>query len=243
MEELLFYKELVPLNLEQHRNHSFKKFDNLSFAADAQSVLLTGSEFAEASKEYPILFVKTPDNSMMSVALLGFRQGQNLFVDSSGHWDAHYIPAYVRRYPFVFSEINAEQLVLCFDQGSGRFNTEGDGTRLFDDQGAPSPFVNDILNFLQEYQTDFHRTQVFVNNLQQFDLFKESNAKITLPSGEDFLLNGIWMVDEAKLAALADDKLLQLAKSGELGRIYAHLISLSNISNFTSLDAKRAAKA
>ncbi|MEJ1959619.1 MAG: SapC family protein [Nitrosomonadales bacterium] len=51
------------------------------------------------------------------------------------------------------------------------------------------------------------------------------------------------MVDEAKLAALADDKLLQLAKSGELGRIYAHLISLSNISNFTSLDAKRAAKA
>ncbi|MEJ1959618.1 MAG: SapC family protein [Nitrosomonadales bacterium] len=159
----------------------------------AQSVLLTGSEFAEASKEYPILFVKTPDNSMMSVALLGFRQGQNLFVDSSGHWDAHYIPAYVRRYPFVFRKLMPNNSSCVLIRVVDDLTRKGDGTRLFDDQGAPSPFVNDILNFLQEYQTDFHRTQVFVNNLQQFDLFKESNAKITLPSGEDF--SAEWYLD------------------------------------------------
>ncbi len=239
MSELLFYQKLVPLNKEQHRHHFFKKFDSLNFAMSAQSVLLTGSEYAEASKEYPIVFVKAPDNSIMSVALLGFRQGENLYIDASGKWDALYIPAYVRRYPFIFSEVNAEQLVVCVDEDCAELNTAGEGQPLFDDQGAASPFVNNMVQFMQDYQADFKRTHAFVENLQQLDLLKETNAKITLNTGEEFLINGIWVVDEIKLAALDDDKLLHLARSGELGRIYAHLISLSNLNHFSSLEAKK----
>lgn len=243
MAELLFYNKLVVLNKDVHRSHSFKKFDNLAFAANTQSVLLTGSEFAEASKEYPIVFVKGPDGGMMSVALLGFRQSENLYVDASGNWDARYIPGYVRRYPFVFSEVSSEQLVVCVDEECAGLNTAGEGDPLFDEQGAASPFVNNMIQFMQDYQIDFLRTLAFVEHLQHLDLLKESNAKITLVGGEEFLINGIWMVDEAKLAALDDDNLLQLAKNGELGRIYAHLISLSNLGQFARLDAKKTATA
>jgi len=239
MAELLFYKKLVPLSKEVHRAYSFKRFDSLEFAANAQSVLLTGSEFAEASKEYPIVFVKAPDNTMMPVALLGIRSGENLYVDASGKWDARYIPAYVRRYPFIFSEVSPEQLVLCVDEGCGALNVEGEGEALFDDQGVASQFVNNVVQFMQDYQVDFLRTRAFVEHLNQLELFKESNARIVLNSGEEFVINGIWMVDEAKLAALADDKLLQLAKSGELGRVYAHLISLSNLNQFGRLLAQK----
>jgi hypothetical protein len=243
MSELLFYKKLVPLNKELHRSHSFKKFDSLDFAAHAQSVLLTGSEFGEASKEYPIVFVKAPDNSMMPVALLGFRQGENLYIDAAGKWDARYIPAYVRRYPFIFSEVNPEQLVLCVDEDCIGLNLAGEGEPLFDEQGFATQFVNNIIQFMQDYQVDFLRTRAFVEHLNQLDLLKEGNARIVLNTGEEFLINGIWMVDEAKLTALEDDKLLLLAKNGELGRIYAHLISLSNLNQFGRLEAKKTASA
>ena len=242
MTELLFYKKLVPLNKELHRNFSFKKFDSLSFAAQTQSVLLTGSEFAEASKEYPIVFIKAPDNSMMSVALLGFRQSENLYIDAKGKWDARYIPAYVRRYPFVFSEVSTGQLVVCMDEDCIGMNIAGEGMPLFDEKGETTLFVNNMVQFMQDYQVDFLRTRAFMEHLQQLDLLKESNARIVLGSGEEFQVNGIWTVDEAKLAALDDDKLLLLAKNGELGRIYAHLISLSNLSHFAELEAKKTAK-
>jgi len=243
MTELLFYKKVVALSKEQHQRHSFRKFDRLDFAAHTQSVLLTGSEFAEASKEYPIVFVKAPDGGMMPVALLGFRQHENLYIDAGGRWNARYIPGYVRRYPFIFSEASTEQLVLCVDEECAGFNTAGEGEALFDEQGAPSPFVNSMLQFLQDYQADFLRTRVFAEHLQQLDLLKESNARITLGSGEEFQINGIWVVDESRLAALGDDHLLQLARSGELGRIHAHLFSLSNLNQFAMLDAQNTARA
>jgi len=236
MAELLFYKKPVALNNEQHRRHSFKKFNSLDFASHAQSVLLTGSEFTEASKEYPIVFAKTPDNSMVPVALLGFRQGENLYVGASGKWSARYIPAYVRRYPFIFHEASDEQFVVCVDEDCAGLNVVGEGEPLFDEKGAASPFVNNMIQFMQDYQVDFLRTRAFMEHLQQLDLLKENNAKITLNTGEEFLINGIWMVDESRLLALDDENISKLARSGDLGRIYAHLISLSNLNQLASLD-------
>jgi len=243
MSELLFYKKLVALNKDQHRGHFFKKFDRLDFAAHTQSVLLTGSEFADACKEYPIVFVKAPDNSMMSVAILGFRLGENLYIDANGKWNARYIPGYVRRYPFIFSEVNADQFVVCVDEDCVGLNVAGEGEPLFDEQGAASPFVNSIVQFMQDYQADFLRTRAFVERLQQLNLLTETNALIKLNSGEEFQINSIWMVDENRLAALDDALLLQLARSGELGRIYAHLISLSNLNQFAMLHAQKTATA
>ena len=213
----------------------------MAFAAEAQSVMLTGSEYAEACKEYPIIFIKTPDAGVMSVALLGFRQSENLFVDASGNWSSRYIPAYVRRYPFIISEIGPDQLVVCVDADCTGLNVAGEGERLFDEQGEATPYVNGMIQFMQDYQADFLRTKAFLDNLLQLDLLTESNAKIILKSGEEHLINGIWLIDESKLAALPDDKLLMLARSGELGRIYAHLMSLSNLNQFSVRETQRAA--
>ena len=237
MADLLFYQKLVALNKDQHRLH-FLKLDSLDFAARTQSILLTSSEFGEACKEYPILFVKGADASMVPVALLGFRQNENLYVDANGKWNARYIPAYVRRYPFIFSETDTEQFVLCIDEACTGWNITEGGNPLFDEFGAASPFLNNMIQFMQNYQGDFLRTQAFVTHLQKLDLLKESNAKIVLNSGGEFILNGLWVVDEAKLLALDDAKLLELIRSGELGLIYAHLISLSNLNYHVSLEAK-----
>ncbi len=240
MAELVFYKKLVALNKDKHRLHSFKRFENLDFAAHTQLVLLTGSEFTDACKEYPIVFVKNPDGSMMPVALLGFRENENLYVDINGKWNARYIPAYVRRYPFIFFETTEDGFFVGIDEDCANLNTKAEGERLFDDQGEPSTFVSNMIKFMNEYQADYQRTRTFMENLQKLDVLKEGNVKFTRSTGEEFLVNGIWTVDEAKLNALSDDKLLKLVKTGELGRIHAHLISLSNFNQLTVFDAKRA---
>lgn len=238
MTEPLFYKKLVALNKDQHRRH-FLNLDNLDFAAHAHSVLLSGSEFGEACKEYPIVFAKGADNNFVPVALLGFRQDENLYIDVKGKWNARYIPAYVRRYPFIFSETSPGQLVLCMDEACVGLNVTGGGNPLFDEQGAASPFLNGVIQLMQNYQADYLRTQAFVANLQKLDLLKESSARIALNAGGEFSLNGLWLVDDAKLAALDDAKLLELARSGELGWIYAHLISMSNLNYHISLEARK----
>lgn len=243
MSELLFYKKLVALHRDQHQGLSFKKLERLDFAAHTQSVLLTANEYPEACKEYPIVFIRTPDNGMMSVALLSFRQHENLYIDAQGQWNARLIPGYVRRYPFVFSEASADQLILCVDEECPELNTAGEGESLFNAQGGVTPFVNDLLQFLNEYQMHYTRTRAFTEHLQQLDLFVENSAKITLNSGEEFMVSGFYVVDEAKLAALDDSMLLQLTRSGELSRIHAHLISLSNFDKFIKLDAQRTAAA
>jgi hypothetical protein len=239
MTELVFYKKLAALNKDKHRLHSFKRFENLNFAARTQLVLLTGSEFTEAVKEYPIVFVKNPDGSMMPVALLGFRENENLYVDPEGKWNARYIPAYVRRYPFIFFETTADGFFVGVDEDCKELNVNGEGERLFNDDGEPSAFVGNMIKFMNDYQADYQRTLAFTNHLQKLDLLKEGNAKFTRSTGEEFLVNGLWTVDEAKLNALSDENLLKLVKSGELGRIHAHLISLSNFGQLSELDAKR----
>jgi hypothetical protein len=239
MADLMFYKKLVPLNKNQHRNHSFKKFDDLGFAAQTQTVILTGSEFPEACKEYPIVFLKTSGGSMMPVALLSFRVNENLYVSEDGKWNSRYIPAYVRRYPFIFFEASAEKFVVGIDEGCSAISDTGEGDRLFDDQGESSAFVNNMIQFMKDYQVDFLRTRTFMDRLQQLDILKEQNAQFTTNDGAEFFVNGIWMVDESKLTALSDDNLLQLLKTGDLGRIYAHLISMSNFNLLPKFDAEK----
>jgi SapC len=115
---------------------------------------------------------------------------------------------------------------------NSRFNREGRGQPLFGDDGKPSPYVDNILKFLQEYQTQFRRTQSFCKRVQDLDLLEPMQAQAELPSGERFSLGGFMAVNRSKLKAVSGDKLAELAKADELELIYLHLQSMRN---FTAL--------
>ena len=116
-------------------------------------------EFLRAATEYAIVFTGAGED-MMPAAVLGVRDDQNLYLSADAHWQAKYIPAFIRRYPFVFSS-SADQktLTLCIDETHPGVNREGKGQRLFGDDGKPSRLHEQVLKFLQEYQAHFERTQ------------------------------------------------------------------------------------
>jgi hypothetical protein len=227
MTTVLFYDKPVAVNRDQHRTAKIGTTTSFAFAAKTNSVALTVVEFVEASKEYPIVFAAVGDRRV-PVALLGLRDRENLFVDADGKWDGRYLPAFVRRYPFVLADNGNNEFIVCVDEASPAFNA-ADGQPMFDESGKNTPFLDNAMIFLNAYQAQFARTEAFVKRLQELDLFTQMSAKTELTDGRSFVLNHLFIVDEQKLHQLDDKVAADLFKTGQGGWIYAHLMSLSNM--------------
>ena len=229
MSTLLFYDNPIALNSETHRNLKIKPSDDaLKFSGKTNSVLLAGVEFPEACKHFPIVFAKVAEQRVLPVALLGFRDLENLFVDASGKWKCEYVPAYIRRYPFTLAKGGiGQQFNVCIDESYSGFGAD-EGQPLFSSNGESTDYLKTVLAFLQDYQTQLERTEIFLDTLREFDLLTDVAANINLPGGERFAIAGLMMVDERKLQALPDEKVTRMFRSGELAWTYSHLFSLSN---------------
>ncbi|MGD2171932.1 MAG: SapC family protein [Gammaproteobacteria bacterium] len=227
--QLLFYKEAIPVSKEQHAAYSIDTTQDYRFASAVNSVPLTAAEFPFAARDFVIVFAGP--EIPMPAAILGVQQDKNLFVAEDGHWQGRYIPAFVRRYPFVFSsnEDNST-FTLCVDKTFQGLNEAGRGERLFNEEGENSAYLEKMLEFLQEYQVQFQRTQAFCRKLKDFDLLESMQAQISLPSGSQQSLTGFQVISRDRLKALDGDKLAELAKTDALELAYLHLQSLNNFS-------------
>lgn len=234
----MFYRRPIALNRSDHKNKRITSQDRtFGFAARTNSVILAGAEFREAGKEYPIVFARAEKN-IIPVAMLGLRNEENLYVEESGDWNAHYIPAFVRRYPFVLAETGeSNQRVVCIDEAYEGFS-DVEGEPLFIGDEA-SPLLQQALDFLEEYQKQYVRTESFVHRLVENDLLMALDAKVDVPGGQQFGLKELLAVDEKRLLQLSDDRSLEFFRSGELSWIYCHLISLSCIRRMTERIATR----
>lgn len=236
--QLLIYERALPVSSTRHGKWSVEVGNDYSFSKTVNSVPLLAVEFPNANSEYPIVFAGSGDTVMPAV-ILGLRGQENLFLAADKTWKASYIPAFVRRYPFVFSS-NADnsQFTLCIDEAFHGFNQDGRGARLFTDESKPSAYVENVLKFLQEYQVQFLRTQAFCRKLKELNLLDPMQAEVTLPAGARTALTGFQAVNRQRLKDLPAEKLAELAKTDELELIYLHLSSLRN---FNSLKDRLAA--
>lgn len=231
----LFYQKVAPLSREKHRDWRIEPTTNYAFAAKTNSVYIAGAEFMRAAKEYPIVFSRRADGAVFPVVLLGFKNEQNLFVDNKGTWQAGYIPAYVRRYPFILAETSQDgeaNFTVCLDEAYEGFTRSRDkGQTLFDEAGEPSGLLEHSMEFLKEYQGHINLTNAFCKQLQALDLLETVRADIALADGEKQALGGFLCVNRSKLKQLQTDKLAHLVQRDQLELVYSHLLSLSNLDN------------
>jgi hypothetical protein len=223
--QLLIYQRAVPVNQAQHLNTSVKSGADYGFAKDVNSVPLMAAEFELAAGEYAIVFAGE-GKDVMPAALLGIRDNENLYVDEAGAWRAKYVPAFVRRYPFVFSSGDeGATFTLCIDEDYAGVNRDGVGERLFDSAGERTQYLRNVLGFLQAYQAQFEATRAFCQRLREYNLLEPMRAEFTLRSGQRITLGGFMAVSRDRLRALPGDALARLAALGELDLIYAHVYS------------------
>ncbi len=226
----LFYKKPIVIDRNTHRDLKLKfQPSGFKYAALTNSVPVTSPEFAVACQEYPIVFVTDNNGGGMPVVLTGLRNDENLFVDSEGKWDGHYIPIFVRRYPFVLQPgSNKGEFSVLVDSEADGFNAE-DGQRLFSEDGTNTPLLDSVLEILNQFSSATEYTAAFVRQLRKLDLLTVRAVSAKTADGNTVQMSGFSVVDDVKLNALNDADLLSLTRAGHLAGIYAHLISLSNI--------------
>ena len=226
--QLLIYETAVPVSAARHGSVSLEPVADYAFSAGINAVPLMAVEFLRAATEYAIVFTDAGDDVVPAV-VLGVRGNQNLYLSSDLKWQAQYIPAFIRRYPFVFSSsADGKTLTLCIDESHPGVNREGRGERLFGDDGKPTAYVERVLKFLQEYQAHFERTRQFGRRIKEFGLLEPMQAQVTTPKGDKLSLSGFLSVSREKLRALDGQALSTLARTDELELLYLQLHSMRN---------------
>ena len=243
---VLFYGKPEPLSVEAHGAMGVDPVEKpYGFVAQTNLVPLTVTEFAPAALSYPVIFV---GDARMPVAVMALRGGENLFVSGAGEFRPEaYIPAYVRRYPFVFANDEVQKrLILCVDRDAP-FIRDGGATPLFID-GKPSPYVEQAMEFCNNFELERQRTDAFIKLLTDLDLLDTREAVFTPrnPDGTSAAPQKIaeyFAVSEDKLKALPAERLAELRDNGALGQIYAHLVSLLGWDRLIAMAFQKAAAA
>jgi len=226
----LFYQDLMPLNSRDHANYKSRQTDKANWLSGQHAVPLTADEFVDASRCYPIVF--SSGEGSVPLALMGLNEGVNVFLDADNKLTENvYVPAYVRRYPFLLAKLSpeSEELSLCFDPTTDLVGEGEEGYPLFDGD-KPTESTQGVLEFCKQFEEAGQRTQNLVTELEKAGLLMDGEVAIQQQGTEQpFVYRGFKMVDEAKLRELRGDQLRTWNQNGVLALVYAHLFSLQLI--------------
>ena len=227
------HRRPVALDRAEHRSTRVKlPVTDWSVAGGLNSMFLAAVEFGDACRDFPIVFVGAgngPDGkpAVAPVAVFGLSQGENLYLDGP-RWRAAYMPAMLRLYPFAMGRIDEQSFAIVLDMAwAGVSQTEGDA--LFTESGEVSELVKAVQEQLERTEAEVQRTRFVGDRLQELDLLREMRFDAKLPDGNTLSVEGFLTVDEEKLKALPDATLVDLQRTGMLGLIHAHLISMGHM--------------
>ena len=246
---LLIYDRPVALNRERHRHvHVAQGSLDMRFASGTNSFLLAATELADAAVNYPSVFVGQPEGPFTLAVLVGLSDGVNLFVDAQGHWEPDtYVPAFVRRYPFVLAQSEAgsdDSLSVCIDEafaglsGLGSEAPAPGSQPLFTPEGNNSPFLDSAVGYLEQFNMQMKRTRAFATELADFGLLQKQVVEVKR-AGKTAALEGLYVVSEERLNNLKANQIKRLAEKGYLGWVYAHLLSLRRVQHLASMEDLR----
>jgi hypothetical protein len=219
--QVLFYQQVEPLTAEAHGQLGFKRVERpFQFMGASDAVPLTVNEFGMAASSFPIIFAgddKTP------LGLMGIRPDENLFVSPSGDMDPGiYLPAFARRYPFLFAhDPEGQNLILCIDRAAPMISANPD--LPFFDGDKPSQIVLDAIEFLKEFERFRQDTDRFLAMMRELDLFERRSLVISKEQNAEM---SFFAISEEKLEALPMAKMHELREQGMIAPIYAHLVSI-----------------
>lgn len=235
------FQQLVPVSKTRHATTKIKQIDGFGFASQFHIASVMVHEFARAAAIYPVVFLEDKaQDEFRPVALMGLDEGENLFVDAQGKWQASYVPAIIRRYPFALARTGQEgQFTVCIDEGSALVN-QSEGVPLFKEDGEPSEAIENVKRYLGELQQMDQFTRSFCKYFAEHNLFTPLNMRVR--QGQTAKnISGCYVVNEERLNNLSNDRFLEMREKRYLPAVYAHLVSLAQIERLMTLKEERAA--
>ena len=235
------YKSLVPVNKARHEGKKIKQVQGFGFAADFHIASIMVHEFARASSLYPVVFLEDKEqDSFRPVVLMGMDAGENLFVGADGKWQASYVPAIIRRYPFALASTGEEgKYTVCIDEGS-ELISETEGVPLFNELGEPAEALENVKRYLGELQQMDAFTNEFCKYMVAHNMLTPLNMRVQ-QADQVKNINGCYVINEERLNGLSVDGFMELRDKRYLPAVYAHLLSLAQIERLMTLKEERLA--
>lgn len=240
------HKKPAALDRQKHRNLKLDRTArDMSRNRSLNAFFIAAGEFAEACKDYPIVWVPAGKDAqgkqqVAPIVVFGLQAGQNLCIDAADRWRVRYVPAMLRTYPFAMARTSETELLLCIDEEWVGFSEEK-GEPLFKADGAPSELTLGVQQQLEQLEGDIERTRRYGEILVEKQLLRDMQFDATMPDGQKIHVDGFLTIDDDKMNKLSDAELLALTKSGLMGLVHAHQISLSNMNRLAEWQAERTA--
>jgi len=231
----------VPLDRDAHRGLRLKlPLTDWGVAARLNAIFVAAVEFGDVAREYPIVFVRAGKDEA-GKELIALQQDQNLYLDGP-KWNATYVPAVVRSYPFAISRIDAQRFAICVDMGWAGSN-QTDGEPVFTADGEPTELLSGTKTHLELLEGEVQRTREACQRLLDADVLREMRFDADLPGGRKHTVDGFMTIDETRMKELPDATVLQLHRDGLLGLVHAHWMSLHHMQRLLQLHIARSTAA
>ena len=241
------HRQPVALDSALHRNLKLRlPITDWGLASQLNALFVAAVEFGDVCREFPIVFVragKEPDgtDAIAPIAVLGLTQNENLYV-SGERWRAQYMPAILRLYPFCIARIDDQRFAVCADMAFAGANQQ-DGQSVFDAEGKPGELLTGMQKQLETLEAEIQRTRLVGKRLLELGLLREMRFDATLPDGRQHSVDGFLTIDDEKATALPDDVVAELHRSGMLGLMHLHWVSMGNMRRLLDWHVERGAAA
>lgn len=231
------FKKIVPITQNNHKDLKVKQIDNFNFVKDIHLASVMVHEFSRAASTYPIVFLEDKVNDKFRpVVMLGLQEGENLFIQD-GKWQASYIPAIVRRYPFALSKTGEDdRYVICIDEDS-EFVTKGEGQAIFNEDGSANEVMDRVKKYLTELQQMDLFTDKFCDDMKSENMFTPLNMKVRV-GNEIKNVGGAYVINEERFNDINNEKFIELREKKYIPVIYSHLSSLAQIERLLTFKDK-----
>lgn len=237
------HRQPAALDSAQHRQLKLRlPLTDWSVANRLNALFVAAAEFGDVCREFPIVFVragKEPDgrDQIAPIAVLGLNLNQNLYVDGAT-WRAQYVPAVLRSYPFCIGRVDEQRFAVCVDMAYAGVDDPA-GTPVFEADGQPAALLKTLQPQLEALESEIQRTRLVGQRLLELDVLRDMRFDATLPDGSKHSVDGFLTVDEKKMTALPDAVIGELHRSGVLGLVHLHWVSLGNMRRLVDWHAQR----
>ncbi|NQW01266.1 MAG: SapC family protein [Rhodospirillales bacterium] len=221
------FQNFANLDVDLHKDLKFEPSVNLKFAATTAMAPIAASEMSRSIRQFPVCF--SMDDPLVPVAFMSLLPEKNAFVNAAGAWAGDYLPAHIRRFPFILGNTDdPDKFTIMFDSDAPELNTFS-GKPLYEDNGEMAPALQEVVAFLQAFQSELAATQALLRPLIEKDVLTVQNITVNRPDGSTWTFDGVRAVDGDRLNALDDATLAEWVRSGLMAIVYGHLHSLENV--------------
>ena len=233
------------LNNITHKNLKIITEKSARYGDNVAGALILPEEFTAVQREYPIVFQKDAQSGeFQAVALFGFQENENLFLDANG-WNANYIPAIMEREPFLIgfqaSQDSPEGRapVIHVDMENPRISASDEGQPVFLEQGGNTPYIEKIGKILELIHQGLAVSQDMFKAFLAAELIEPLTLEVEFNNGDLLKITDYYTINQERLFTLDDAFLGKLHRAGYLNYAFLVVASLGNVRKLVNLKEAR----